>query len=237
MTNILTPEEKKYLRMISNYLQSIGMKNGIIEFEVEDGYFNPKDVRWGGITHFDNNYTAEIPFGLYPILKKILEYVYENDLIREIDIEDINYETINIDIDEKFKDITVSHIWSYYESGDVESTTFDSSEDKEQFQNWIDNELSTTEIPENGILTVKYDGGGDDGWVHGTFYETNESIPNNIQDWCVEKVSSNFPGWENNEGGSGEFIFDFNDKEITLNHTMNYDESKSDTIFEENFGK
>lgn len=237
MANILTPEDKKYLRMVSNYLQSIGMKDGMIEFEVDGGYFNPKDIQWNGITHFSNNYMAEIPFGLYPILKKILEYVYENDLIGEIDDVDVNYETINIDIDTQFKDISVSHTWSYYESGDVEGTTFDSNEDKEQFQNWINDELSTTEIPENGILTVKYDGSGDSGWVNESFDETTESIPANIQTWCEEKVSSNFPGWENNEGGSGEFIFDFNTKVITLNHIMNYEESKSDTIFEENFTK
>ena len=33
---ILTPEEKKYLRRVANYLGSLGMKDGNIEIDVDD---------------------------------------------------------------------------------------------------------------------------------------------------------------------------------------------------------
>ena len=70
--NILTPEEKKYLGKISRYLSSLGMSYGEIQFEMEPDQegiaYSPNDFP----THFENNYTAEIPDGLVPILKKII---------------------------------------------------------------------------------------------------------------------------------------------------------------------
>ena len=35
MTQILTPEEKKYLRFVTRYLQSFGMKEGNISIEID----------------------------------------------------------------------------------------------------------------------------------------------------------------------------------------------------------
>ena len=36
MKGILTPEEKQYLRRTSNYLRSLGMREGLIEIEMEN---------------------------------------------------------------------------------------------------------------------------------------------------------------------------------------------------------
>ena len=35
MKGILTPEEKKYLRRVANYISSMGMYDGNIEFDIE----------------------------------------------------------------------------------------------------------------------------------------------------------------------------------------------------------
>jgi hypothetical protein len=78
MTQILTPEEKKYLNRTCNYLASLGMKEGIISIELDsDQYelFN-EDIDWKHIQHFENNYRAELPEGLVPILKKGNELCY-----------------------------------------------------------------------------------------------------------------------------------------------------------------
>jgi hypothetical protein len=48
MKGILTPEEKQYLRRTSNYLRSLGMKEGLIEFEMqndEDKIYH-EDIRY-----------------------------------------------------------------------------------------------------------------------------------------------------------------------------------------------
>ena len=36
MEGILTPEEKKYLRRVANYISSMGMYDGNIEFDIDN---------------------------------------------------------------------------------------------------------------------------------------------------------------------------------------------------------
>ena len=77
MKEILTPEEKQYLRRTSNYLQSMGMREGYIEIELEQeaGSIDYDSIDWQYVRNFSNNYTADIPGGLFPILRKIVKYV------------------------------------------------------------------------------------------------------------------------------------------------------------------
>jgi hypothetical protein len=195
---ILTPEEKKYLGKVSRYLSSLGMKYGEINFEMdtddEEISYNPNDFP----THFDNNYTAEIPDGLVPILKKIIDYVDDSDLYSNLPNDgDIDYQRFEITIDGVKKEISLTHIYSYFTEGD-----------------------SMGIIPEDGYLTLKYNGGGDSGYIESDF-ENGEPSPGAVEEWCYQQLSDNFGGWEINEGSQGEFQFDFNEKTVILHtHTI-----------------
>jgi len=233
MEKILTPEEKKYLRMTSNYLNSLGMKDGEIniELDIDAGSVDSDSIDWEHVHHFNNNYTAEIPDGLFPILKKVLEYT-DNNADFNNDIENLNYQSINIDIDCKEKTISVNHYWSYYGRDDGNTITWDEENDKElidRFESLID------DIPEDGQLTVSYNGGGDSGYLESNWNENRDGIPAEIEDWCYNQLSDNFGGWEINEGSDGQFIFDFKNNTIHLEHTFNTEESERDTLYEENF--
>ena len=70
-TEILSPEDKKYLRRISNYLNSMGMQDGTIEIDFDGEHGDISEIDYEQITHFSNNYYADIPDGLIPIIKKI----------------------------------------------------------------------------------------------------------------------------------------------------------------------
>ena len=235
-TNALSPEDKKYLRGLSNYLNSMGMVDGSIEIDLESGYSNIQDIIWDNITHFSNNYRAEIPDGLIVILKKIMNYVDENNLFRDHGMSDINYERLDFDIDTERREISVNHWWSYYDTGEENSVEWDDEEGKDLFEGWEkDGVFEDLEVPDNGILTLSYNGSGDSGFVESSFDENNESVPSAIEDWCYDQLESHFGGWEINEGSDGEFIFNFNDMTITLNHTYNTEENEHDTIYEENF--
>jgi len=62
MKGILTPEEKQYLRRVSNYLGSMGMQDGNIEIDIDNGWsFSYGDINWDYVSHFANNYNADIP--------------------------------------------------------------------------------------------------------------------------------------------------------------------------------
>ena len=238
MKNILTTEEKKYLNMICNYLKSLGMREGTISIELEYNQYSVDEntIDWKYITHFDNNYRAEIPEGLLPILKKVWSYVVDEGLYELTDdVDMVNYNSIEINIDSDDKTLTVRNDYSYYTESDGSSTLYDSEEEKEMFDGWMENELKETEVPEDGYLTIKYNGSGDSGYMEGNFEETGDPIPAEIEDWCYRELESNYGGWEINEGSQGMFIFNFNDSTITLEHTDNVEESESNTLFEVKF--
>jgi hypothetical protein len=209
------------------------MKDGNIEIDMDNVWeFESDEISWDDFTHFSNNYLAEIPSGLIPILQKIVDYCESGGLIQFHD-EDINYQRLEFDIDVNGKEILFYHWWSYYDIGDSQGVSWGDEEGKEIFDEW--EKVVNLEIPEDGILTVTYNGSGDSGYLESSFNETSESVPEQIEEWCYTQLSNNFGGWEINEGSDGEFIFDFNKKIITLNHTENIEADDSDTYYEESF--
>jgi len=230
--NILTPEEKKYLGKISRYLNSLGMSYGEIQFEMEPDQevidYSPNDFP----THFENNYNAEIPDGLVPILKKIIGYVDDDGLHSEVPNDGyIDYQRFDITIyvNEK-KEISLTHSYSYQTEGGSEGVEYD-----DMIEEWEEKGVfNDTSIPEDNYLVLKYNGGGDSGYIESDF-ENGEPSPTEVEEWCYQQLEINFGGWEINEGSQGEFQFDFNEKTVILSHTYNIEESKSNTLWEEEF--
>ena len=232
MENILTPEEKKYLGKISRYLNSLGMSYGEITFEMEpdDDEISYRENYFP--THFENNYNAEIPDGLVPILKKIIGYIDDDGLYNELPNDaNIDYQRFDITIyvDEK-KEISLTHIYSYQTEGASEGVEYD-----DMIEEWEEKGVfNDTSIPEDNYLVLKYNGGGDSGYIESDF-ENGEPSPGEVEEWCYQQLEINFGGWEINEGSQGEFQFDFNEKTVILSHTYNIEESKSNTLWEEEF--
>lgn len=237
MKGILTKEEKQYLMRTSRYLQSLGMMEGYIEIEMEyeDTEINSERIDWQYIRHFSNNYSADIPEGLYPILKKVIKYADSLDNLNT-EIDAINYQRILIRINGSDKTIDVNHELFYYGRGDGHSIEYDSDDDKERFDKWMDEDLRDVELPSDGILKLEYNGGGDSGYIENHFDPGTDGVPALIEDWCYQQLENNFGGWEINEGSDGAFIFDFNTLTVTLEHTYNTEEQQIDTLYEESFG-
>jgi hypothetical protein len=237
MKQILTPEEKKYLNRTCNYLASLGMTEGTISIELDSDQneFTHKDINWKYVQHFDNNYRAELPEGLLPILQKVMNYVIEENLFNSPYMDSMNYQSIEIEIDCVRKELTVSHNYSYYDRGDGSSIKYDSDEDKARFDKWMEEDMQDVEVPSDGILTLSYNGGGDSGYIESSFDEVSDAVPASIENWCYSQLESYFGGWEINEGSDGRFIFNFNNSTVELEHTENIEESELNTLFEENF--
>ena len=236
MKQILTPEEKQYLRRTANYLGSLGMRNGYINIEMEqdEDQINSKAIDWRYVTKFENNYNADIPEGLIPILKKVLEYVDSLDNLNN-DIEDISYQRIEININGEDKEISVRHELYYYSRDNGNVVEYDSEEDIERFNRWIDEDLEDVEVPSDGILKITYNGGGDSGYLESSFEPTGDEVPASIENWCYSELERHFGGWEINEGSDGAFVFNFNDSTVTLDHVYNTEENETDTLYEESF--
>ena len=165
-----------------------------------------------------------------------MNYVDDNGLFNNPDVNDINYERLDFDIDTERHEISVNHWWSYYDTGEENSVEWDDEEGKDLFEGWEkDGVFEDLEVPDNGILILSYNGSGDSGFVESNFDENFESVPSAIEDWCYTQLENNFGGWEINEGSNGEFIFNFKEMTIELKHTYNTEENEHDTIYEENF--
>lgn len=237
MKGILTTEEKTYLRRISRYLQSVGITEGHIDIEMEsdDMSIRSEEIDWKYINSFSNNYSTTIPEELYPILKKVIKYV---DYLDNLNIENdmINYQLISIRIHSRDNIIDVNHELFYYGRGNSQTIEYDSDDDKERFDKWMDEDLRLIEVPSDGILKLEYTGGGDSGYIENHFDPGTDGVPALIEDWCYQQLENNFGGWEINEGSDGAFIFDFNTSTVTLDHTYNTEEQQIDTLYEESFG-
>jgi hypothetical protein len=231
--NILTPEEKKYLGKISRYLSSLGMNYGEIQFEMDpyDDEISYSEDYFP--THFENNYTAEIPDGLVPILKKIIDYFDDADLFSNLsDSGEIDYQRFEIQIDGNGskREISLTHIFSYYGEGDSQGVEYD-----DVIEEWEEKGVfDDTEIPEDNYLVLKYNGGGDSGYIESNF-ESGQPVPTEVEEWCYQKLEENFGGWEINEGSQGEFQFDFNEKTVGVSCTYNTIIDESNTLWEEKF--
>jgi len=240
MEGILTPEEKKILRFVGRYLNSLGVKDGFLESQGFDAYdsLDLTDIDVGEWTHFTNNYTIEVPEQLYSILEKVLQHSqkrYDNIDV-DTDGNDINYARFEVNIDTEEEKISVKYWYTYYALGDGSSVSYSEEDDDNRHDDLVGDILQTVRDVSEGldIMELRYNGSGDSGYIEGTF-ENGEEVPADVEDFCYDKLSRNFGGWENNEGGEGYFIFNFNDDTATLYHTENIEQNDSNTLFEVEF--
>lgn len=234
--HILTEEDKKYLRKVSRYIQSYGITYAEIRLlELEDyPGFDESDIDFENVTHLSNNYSVEVPEGLKTILKKMVEAGM--DKMNNLDfpsIDYINYGAVDVEIDCKRDEIRLSYFHTYYDRGGENSVDF--SVEDEDISQELFNQINETGDVEP-IMEIRYNGSGDSGYVEDRF-ENGVSVPAGLQDWCERALSSNFGGWEKNEGADGKFLFNMEKNTVELNHAYNIEEQFLVTLAEDKFDK
>jgi len=236
MEKILTPDEKKYLGKVSRYLNSLGIQYGELQFDLDDSESYLPEISSNEIPSvFNYNHMASVPDGLEPIILKIVNSLGNIDLYENLPsyVDYVNFQSYEIIIDSKRNEIAVVHNIGWTEEGPSEGEEWDDVIDEWEKEGLLED----LQIPEDGVLEVKYQGGGDSGYIEDSFEYPNSDqvIPEGITNWCYEQLERNFAGWEINEGSQGHFKLDFKNKTVILQHTYNNDESKSNTLWEEEF--
>lgn len=233
--SILTPEDKKYLRRISRYLESYELRQGDIEIiELEDGYdaYNVSDIDFSRITNFSNNYSVEVPEGLDPIIRKIVVAGEKNQ--DKIDFPDyIDYGRIEVEIDIINSEIRLIHYMVYTEAADGSSVEYTVGDG---IGLDVFNSIREESTDVESIMELRYSGGGDSGYMEDRF-ENGTPVTGTVEDWCERALSYSFGGWENNEGSQGYFLFNMENNTAELHHTYNEQNNITTTLFEEEFGK
>lgn len=236
MEKIFSEEENLYLRRICRYLGSLGMDEGIIEFDYEEYDYAPDEKDFKRFlksnSYFSNNYRAEIPSGLVPILIKAVNWAYANNKFVQPSQDSINYAKVEIIIDCENQELAIFQLWYYYEKQEPNVNTFDTEEEhyKEDLEE-IFGLIDSTEP-----LELTYEGSGDSGFISNEF-DNGELVPNEIQNWCYNRLEHAHGGWEINEGSQGSFTFYPKERTIELSHSYNEEISDSVTVFEAEFAK
>jgi hypothetical protein len=226
---LLTPEDKKVLRIASKYLKSLGNSEGTIDFYIDEGFREPSNLY---LRNFSNDYTTPIPDFLVPVIVKIYDFCSKRFDTRD----DVSYAKFEIIIDTDTKEVRGMKYWSYYEPSDTNGTSWDIQEEeyKEDLEN-IFKKLEEMGMTEEVVLD--YNGSGDSGYIENYFRGNEYQAPAVVENWCYDQLENLHGGWEINEGSEGYFTFDVANKVIHLEHTFNEEVHKEDTLYEESFDK
>lgn len=209
---------KKILFDLSHIIEMYGGRGITQSIDVYDGcdvsyYYNPYITNYNPardvLSETYKNY-------LNTLYEKIIDsdYFFADDGCTELD-DDIRYVNINIELDFEEKKI---HLNGYGIKTIPEYSTFE-YDLPEEMNNEITNYIN------NGITKIKIDfsGGGDSGQIDNFYDQEDNQIDENslFEDIVYDKLSSEYPGWENNEGGQGDFLFDLVERKIYLNFGLN----------------
>lgn len=84
------------------------------------------------------------------------------------------------------------------------------------------------------ILELTYDGGGDSGQINddGETATSSVRINQDIEYIGYEIIDIRYSGWENNEGGDGRIIFNFEDQTVNIYHNYYVENSESEDMGE-----
>lgn len=215
----LTPEELKTLQVFAYYCRSHGADSvyksyylSACDIDWEDDYWGSVSIR-GSIEGYD----------------KIDELI--DKLVREESITD-HFENcdgsqrIEVEIDCVKRTLELQLYETVYGS-EPHGLSYDLDEIKNEYGEETRKEVeSLFERLGNSEGRVDFSGGGDDGYIEDKMIIDNEQvdIPNLIESMLYSMISSNFAGWENNEGAQGSWLFDPVDKSVIFDFNYNTEE-------------
>lgn len=227
----ITKEELKSLKLFSYYLQSYGIKRAVIPVIIDRECIIS---RLDNAYEFNDNYHSRSYAELYDAIEKtLISIVNNNDLIEFMEDCEDNYGEILFDINCVEKTLEASILETIkdtnYSSATRELKSLDKSM-RDIFEEFFKEIKNETEIDK-----LFFEGSGDSGEIN------NETIhyvdvPRPILEYLYRWLEHIYSGWEINEGSQGKFIFNTNEKLITLEFGENrYVEKKSSIDFQIKF--
>lgn len=104
------------------------------------------------------------------------------------------------------------------DSGDIEEVV------------WYPNTISADKLLSTHVDVVLYVDGWSSKQITHSFVENRVTLKEAIDCFFWTTISTQFPGWEINEGGWGMLAFDLSDNTVTLYHTTYYQSSEESIV-------
>jgi hypothetical protein len=216
------PQSKKVFKLLDRLIRSEGRKKLYQNIYYHSGcdldwYFSPST----------ESGTLDIPASIANFLENLYQKISEMDFIDDIECGEDN-SSIDIMFDTKDKTLSVD-ITTYFIASDTRfiSKKIEDPEMIEILQSW--------KTEGRNEIKVDFSGGGDSGYIEDNGYSgdiTQIRIPASFEDFMYDMLNSSFGGWENNEGGQGQFVILIDEKTIELNCGLNYEDPQGENAFE-----
>jgi len=221
MEQQLSDKDKRTLEVFSMYLQAYASKVGKFNIMIStDG-----EVYWD-YTYWIGDGTR-MTIDTYDAIDELINRIFkenEDTILNNFTSDDRGNVAAIVNCNDRtltFKaEVTVMDV-----EHSSQEYTFDDITNKE-IKNWL-NEMSGVFVSAD----IHYEGGGDVGYIESDIIfndDTRDDYPKELENWMYDQLGQ-YGGWENNEGGQGEFHFNFDKKTIELNHGENYER---DEIYE-----
>lgn len=255
---MITPEEKKEFKRLHAISKTAQLGNfewnwddldykseRFLEPTVEE--FVSDDTHRSHYPRFKSSYTGEAnPYKIPISIAKAIHSYYMREVAPKI-MDAYDEAESNVDseisgsnlyfiIDVKNKEIKSWVDLSYYSQEDGESDFWEGDQDQRAME--LLNKLREINPNASSVL-IGFDGGGDSGSLNDKMImygqnnvQTNHDIPDDIADWCYNKLPG---GWEIDEGSYGDFVFNLIDNDINLSVTYNTSEEISEWVIQESF--
>jgi len=231
-------ELKVVLNIFQKFLELNKCKKVVFDI---DGYdLNMQDDRFlcsgvhRGPEHFQVGSRISPPIPISQFIENFMEALDSSgdlDRLSEDGEQEIyNYEFV---IDSEKKQVSILGNYSKYLVEETQITELYANEmDDEEFSNFF------KKLREEGDfeLDVRFEGGGDSGWIHDTG-ETRKTDNYPVPPFMMEKMYQmleDYPGWEINEGSQGEFTFESagGKDRLTLHFNMNTEVTAEDLVYQ-----
>ena len=218
----LTPEELKTLQVFAYYCRSNGADDVYTTYYLSACSRDWEDGQW---------YSRQIRTSIesYDKIDELIEKLVDDESITDEFTECDGSQRIEVEIDCVERILSIHAYETVYGS-----EPHDSRYDLEDIESEFGEETlkAVEELFEqlNGSEgRVDFSGGGDDGYIE-DYMMVNDSqfdIPKLIEEMLYSMLSSNYAGWENNEGAHGNWLFGPTEKIILFDFNYNTEEEQS----------
>ena len=217
----LTPEELKSLQVFAYYCRSNGADRvyttiylSACSRDWEDGYWYSNQVS-RSIESYDK---------IDELVAKLVDDESITDRFTECD----GSQRIEVEIDCKERILNIYAYETVYGS-EPHGSTYDLEDIEYEYGEETLNAVEELfEELGDSYASVDFSGGGDDGYIEDFMVINGNQVDmsKQIEDLLYSMISSNFAGWENNEGAQGKWEFNPRDKTTFFDFNYNTEEER-----------
>jgi hypothetical protein len=219
----ITEDQLKSLKLFAIYCQGYGADE--VNYTI---YTMNCEEDWRDDSFYPTNGVSSIEG--YDRINEVLDQIIDQNELFENSVTDCeNRGQLMFNIDCKERTLTIN-AWEWQYGSNESSASWTLEELKKDDENYYNEVVRVFEmLGDDRTASVSFEGSGDSGSLENymDIEGQSEDISAGLEDLLYRLLASHYDGWENNEGASGDFIFNPSDGEIQLEFLENTEEEVS----------